>query len=136
MKMSFKETLINGNKASFNPKSLTPMQKLTLRYVVVGMFYYLFAAIEGMLMRVYQVKPIDAISPKQYFGILTAHPLVGIFGSTYMLVFGAFTFVVPFVLKKPLWSYKVANTTWWLITVGTFTFWFDGFLSHLSLIHI
>ena len=57
--MSFVQTLIGGNKGSFKPESLTPMQKLTLRYVVVGLVYYAFAAIEGMIMRIYQVKPIS-----------------------------------------------------------------------------
>ncbi|MDP1720520.1 MAG: cbb3-type cytochrome c oxidase subunit I [Candidatus Nanopelagicaceae bacterium] len=130
--MSFVQTLMGGNKGSFKPESLTPMQKLTLRYVVVGLVYYAFAAIEGMIMRIYQVKPISFIPPKQYFGILTAHPLVGIFGSTYMLVFGAFLFLVPMLLKKPLWSFKLANWTWGLITIGTFTFWLDGFISHYA----
>lgn len=130
--MSFTQTLLEGNRGLFNPRSLTPMQKLTLRYVVVGLVYYGFAAIEGMLMRIYQVEPISLIEETQYFGMLTAHPLVGIFGSTYMIVFGAFTFLVPFLMKKPLWSFKMANWTWGLITVGTFTFWFDGYLSHYA----
>lgn len=129
--MALMETLVNGNKGAFKSASMTPMQKLTLRYVVVGLVYYLFAAFEGMLMRVEAVDP-NLIEEKQYFGILTAHPLVGIFGSTYMIVFGAFTFLVPFLLKKPLWSIKTARWTWWLVTVGTFVFWFDGFLTHYA----
>jgi cytochrome c oxidase subunit 1 len=68
----------------------------------------------------------------QYFGILTAHPLVGIFGSTYSLVFGAFLFLVPFLMKKPIWSYKLANWTWILIAVGTMTFWLAGFFTHYA----
>jgi hypothetical protein len=55
--------------------------------------------IEGVIMRVYAIEPISLIPPGQYFGILTAHPLVGIFGSTYMLVFGAFLFLVPFLMN-------------------------------------
>lgn len=129
--MAFMETLLNGNKGAFKASSMTPLQKLTLRYVVVGLVYYLFAAFEGMLMRVEAVDP-SIMEEKQYFGILTAHPLVGIFGSTYMIVFGAFTFLVPFLLKKPLWSIKLARWTWWLVTVGTFVFWFDGFLTHYA----
>jgi cytochrome c oxidase subunit 1 len=55
-------------------------------------------------MRMYQVEPISAIGTHQYFAILTAHPLVGIFGSTYSIVFGAFLFLVPFLMKKPIWA--------------------------------
>ena len=131
--MTFARTLLDGNQGTFRPATLTPMQKLTLRFVVVGLVYYAFAVIEGMLMRLYAVEPFpDLVPADQYFGILTAHPLVGIFGSTYMLVFGAFLFLVPFLMKKPIYSYRMALATFWLIAIGTFTFWFDGFLTHYA----
>ena len=130
--MSFKDTFINGEQGLFKPASLTPMQKLILRFVVVGLIYYGFAVIEGMIMRIYQIEPIKAIPDNQYFAILTAHPLIGIFGSTYSLVFGAFLFLVPFLMKKPLWSYKLGNWTFLLVTFGTFIFWFAGFVSHYA----
>jgi len=127
---TFADTLINGNERAFKPETLTPMQKLTLRYVVFGFVYYGFAVIEGMLMRLMQVDPF--LPDDQYFGMLTAHPLVGIFGASYLLVLGAFSFLVPFLMKKPLWSYKVATWTLWLIVGGVFTFWFDGFLTRYA----
>ena len=130
--MTFTQTLLDGNERAFRPSTLTPMQKLTLRFVIVGLVYYGFAAIEGMIMRLYQIEPFSLIPAKQYFGILTAHPLVGIFGSTYLLVFGAFLFLVPFLMKKPLWSFRLANWTLWLIAGGTMTFWLDGFISHYA----
>jgi cytochrome c oxidase subunit 1 len=130
--MSFINTLIKGEEGLFKPESLTPMQKLLLRFVVVGLVYYGFVIIEGMLMRVYEIKPFPQITESQFFAILTAHPLVAIFGSTYSIVCGAFLFVVPFLMKKPLWSIKMGNWTFILITVGTFIFWFAGFVSHYS----
>lgn len=130
--MTFINTLTYGEGKLFKPSSLTPIQKLTLRFVVVGLVYYLFALVEGMLMRVYQVTPLSQVTEEQYFAILTAHPLVGIFGSTYSIVFGAFLFLVPFLMKKPLWSLKLGNWTMALIAVGTFVFWFSGFISHYS----
>ena len=138
--MTFKDTLLDGHEGSFDHKTMTPMQKLTVRFVLIGMVYYAFSAIEGMLMRIFQVDPNLFIGEnswsltdiEHYFGILTAHPLVGIFGSTYLLVFGAFLFLVPYLMKKPLWSFRAANWTLWTITIGTFTFWLDGFLSHYA----
>jgi cytochrome c oxidase subunit 1 len=130
--MSFIQTLVHGEQESFKPATLTPMQKMILRFVVVGLVYYAFAVIEGMIMRLYQVTPIPAVPAQQYFGILTAHPLVGIFGSTYSTVFGAFLFLVPFLMKKPLWSIPLANWTCGLLAVGTFTFWFAGFLTEYA----
>ncbi len=130
--MNFYKTLINGEEGIFKPETLTPMQKLTLRFVVVGLIYFGFVVIEGMLMRLYEVKPLPFITESQFFAILTAHPLVGIFGSTYSIVCGAFLFLVPFLMKKPLWSIKLGNWTFILITVGTFIFWFSGFISHYA----
>ncbi|HEX2869449.1 MAG TPA: cbb3-type cytochrome c oxidase subunit I [Ignavibacteriales bacterium] len=130
--MSFINTLTNGKGWTLKADSLNQMQKLTLRFVVVGLVYYLFAVVEGMIMRVYEITPLPQVSESQFFAIMTAHPLVGIFGSTYSIVFGAFIFLVPFLMKKPLWSVKLGNWTMGLIAVGTFIFWFSGFVSHYS----
>ena len=130
--MTFVKTLVSGNQGAFDASTLTPMQKLTLRFVVVGILYYAFAAIEGMIMRIYAIEPVSLIPPDQYFGILTAHPLVGIFGSTYLLSLGAFLFLTPFLMKKPLYSYRLGLVTFWSIAIGTMVFWLDGFLTHYA----
>jgi cytochrome c oxidase subunit 1 len=130
--MAFIDTLIAGQQASFKPETLTPLQKNTLRFVVVGLVYYGFAVVEGMIMRVYEITPVPLLDNNQFFAILTAHPLVGIFGSTYSIVFGAFLFLVPLLMKKPLWSHKLAVWTLALVTVGTLVFWAAGFVSHYA----
>ena len=130
--MSYLNTLMNGEQAAFKPDTQTALQKISLRLVVVGLIFYGFAAIEGMIMRIYQIEPIAAIPPDQFFGIMTAHPLVGIFGSTYSIVFGAFLFLVPFLMKKPIWSIKMANWTFLLIAIGTLVFWLAGFITHYA----
>jgi cytochrome c oxidase subunit 1 len=130
--MSLLKTFINGEEGLFKSESLTQMQKLALRFVVTGLIYYGIVVVEGMFMRIYEVTPVSFISESQFFAIMTAHPLVGIFGSTYLIVFGAFLFLVPFLMKKPLWSIKSGNWTFILITVGTFIFWFAGFISHYA----
>jgi cytochrome c oxidase subunit 1 len=78
------------------------------------------------------VVPVPTVEPRQFFAIMTAHPLVGIFGSTYAIVCGAFLFLVPFLMKKPLWSIALGNWTCALLGIGTFTFWFAGFLSEYA----
>jgi cytochrome c oxidase subunit I len=130
--MSIVKTFLDGEQGLFKPKTLTPMQKLTLRFVVVGLVYYAFALIEGMIMRIFEVSPLPFIKTNQFFAILTAHPLVGIFGSSYALVFGAFLFLVPYLMKKPLWSFRLANWTFWLTAGGTLVFWGAGFVSHYA----
>ncbi len=130
--MSFTKTLVNGEGGLFVHETLAPMQKMTLRFVVIGLIYFGFVVIEGMLMRLFEVRPLPFITQPQFFAILTAHPLVGIFGSTYSIVCGAFLFLVPFLMKKPLWSIKMGNATFILIAGGTFVFWLSGFISHYA----
>jgi len=130
--MKFIETLMKGEEGVFKPDTLTRMQKMTLRFVVIGLFYYAFAVIEGMIMRIYEIQPIPGLETKQFFAIMTAHPLVGIFGSTYSIVFGAFLFLVPFLMGKPLWSIKLGNWTFWLIAGGIMIFWLSGFITHYA----
>ena len=129
--MGFVNTLINGNEGGLKVKEMTPMQKITLRAVVMGVLYYGLAVLEGQLMRTQAVVP-GLFDESHYFSILTVHPVVGIFGSTYLIVFGAFTFLVPYLMKKPLYSMGLANFTWMAITVGTLISWLGGAIYHYA----
>ena len=129
--MSFMNTLVNGT--NFDHKGLNALQKVTLRAVVMSFLFFGLVAIEGMIMRMVQVGPTAPLPemffhPAHYFSIMTVHPIVGIFGSTYQLVFGAFMFLVPFLTKKPLYSIKIANAVWLLITIGTAMSWIAAFI--------
>jgi len=129
--MSFTKTLIHGT--NFDHTGLNALQKVTLRAVVVAFLFYGLVAIEGMIMRMVATGPLNPLPPMfshpdHYFSIMTVHPIVGIFGSTYQLVFGAFTFLVPYLTKKPLYSVKLANVTWMLITLGTVLAWLAAFI--------
>ncbi len=124
--MNLVKTLIEGHEGGLDHKGLTPVQKVTLRTVVLGVLFYGLAAIEGMMMRTQEIKPF--LSESHFFSVMTVHPIIGIFGSTYLMVFGAFVFLVPFLMKKPLYSVKLANVTWILIAGGTLLSWLAGFL--------
>jgi len=129
--MSFADNLINGT--DFDHTKLNALQKVTLRAVVMSFLFFGLVAIEGMIMRLVQTGPSNPLPdmfshPAHYFSIMTAHPIVGIFGSTYQLVFAAFMFLVPFLTKKPLYSVKLANFVWIMITVGTALAWLAAFV--------
>jgi len=126
--MSLMQTLINGYEGGLKHEKMTPMQKMALRFVVIGLLYYSLASLEGMIMRLYEIKPIPLIDEQHFFSIMTVHPMVGIFGSSYMIVFGAFLFLVPYLMKKPIYSLKLANLSWQTIVGGTFIMWLAGFL--------
>ena len=131
-KKSFVDQLINGT--NFDADSLSALQKVTLRAVVMSFLFFGLVAIEGMIMRMVQTGPTNNFLPKMfgmpehYFSIMTVHPIVGIFGSTYQLVFAAFMFLVPYLTKKPLYSIKLANFVWLCITIGTALAWLAAFI--------
>ncbi len=129
--MSIMKNLIHGT--DFDADSLNALQKVTLRAVVMSFLFFGLVAIEGMIMRLVVTGPANPLPemfshPGHYFSIMTVHPIVGIFGSTYQLVFAAFMFLVPFLTKKPLYSIKLANAVWLLITIGTALAWIAAFI--------
>jgi cytochrome c oxidase subunit 1 len=123
--------LVSGT--NFDHTKLNALQKVTLRAVVMAFLFYGLVAIEGMIMRMVVTGPANPLPemfshPGHYFSIMTVHPIVGIFGSTYQLVFAAFMFLVPFLTKKPLYSIKLANFVWLMITIGTALAWIAAFV--------
>ena len=129
------KNLINGT--DFDHTQLNALQKVTLRAVVMSFLFYGLVATEGMIMRMVQTGPSNPLPamfshPDHYFSIMTVHPIVGIFGSTYQLVFAAFMFLVPYLTKKPLYSVKLANAVWLLITIGTALAWLAAFFTHYA----
>ncbi len=131
--MSIIKNLMEGT--NFNPSTLNALQKVTLRGVVMSFLFYGLASIEGTLMRVALVNPnIPPIngSPEHFFSIMTVHPIIGIFGSTYQLVFAAFMFLIPFLTKKPLYSVGLANFVWITITIGSALAWIAAFIWHYA----
>ncbi|MBI5407679.1 MAG: cbb3-type cytochrome c oxidase subunit I [Nitrospirae bacterium] len=105
---------------------LNPLQKVALRFAVVSLIYYGVTILEGMLMRAHQIN-YDVFHTDHYYAILNAHPMMGIFGSSFMLVFGAFYFLVPTLLGKSIYSQRLAELTWILMTVGAGIIWISSF---------
>jgi cytochrome c oxidase subunit 1 len=114
-------------------RDLTPLQYVTLRFVVVALLFYGLAALEGMMMRV-ALANIPLLEPEHFYAVLNAHPIVGIFGYSFMLVMGAFSFLVPTLLKKDLYSVRAAEWTWRLMAAGVCIVWVSSALfSHSAL---
>ncbi|MCP4539281.1 MAG: cbb3-type cytochrome c oxidase subunit I, partial [Chloroflexi bacterium] len=100
-------------------KEIGWLEKWTLRFAVVGLLFLALSGFEGILMRAQLVAPeaLDSMesalntvrltseeptSENLFYSMLTAHPVVGIYGFAYMCVMGAFYFLVPFLLKKEI----------------------------------
>lgn len=120
------------------------MEKWTLRFAVVALLFLALSGFEGMLMRTQQydidslhgmetflntIRPgdIEPTTPELYYAMLTAHPIVGIYGFVYMAVFGAFYFLVPYLINKPVKHPKLVVTNFWLQIIGVMVCWAAGF---------
>jgi len=111
------------------------LQVLSLRYAVVSVLFLALAGLEGLFMRT-QLSNIALnipglitipMAPEHYYAMLTAHPLVGAYGWAYLAVFAAFYYLVPTLVKKPLYSIRLANGHMWMHIVGLLTVWSAGF---------
>lgn len=120
------------------------MEKWTLRFAVVALLFLALSGFEGMLMRTQQydidslhgmetflnsIRPgdIEPTTPELYYAMLTAHPIVGIYGFVYMAVFGAFYFLVPYLINKPVKHPRLVVTNFWLQIIGVMVCWASGF---------
>ncbi len=123
---------------------LGTMEKWTLRFAVVALLFLALSGFEGMLMRT-QLYDVDSLhgmeaflnnlrpgdieptTAELYYAMLTAHPVVGIYGFVYMAVFGAFYFLVPYLINKPVKHPKLVVTNFWLQIIGVMVCWASGF---------
>jgi cytochrome c oxidase subunit 1 len=119
-------------------------EKWTLRFAVVALLFLALSGFEGMLMRTQLYAPealtgmeavlnnlrpgvTDPSTEQMYYSMLTAHPIVGVYGFIYMAVFGAFYFLVPYLLDKPIKHKKLVVTNFWLQIIGVMICWSAGF---------
>ncbi len=124
--------------------TLGNMEKWTLRFAVVALLFLALSGFEGMLMRSQQynidslhgmeallnnLRPgdVEPTTAELYYAMLSAHPIVGIYGFVYMAVFGAFYFLVPYLIQKPVKHPKLVVTNFWLQIIGVMTCWAAGF---------
>jgi cytochrome c oxidase subunit 1 len=119
-------------------------EKWTLRFAVLALLFLALSGFEGMLMRT-QLYDLDALHGMEealntirpgvatpstedlYYSMLTAHPIVGVYGFIYMAVFGAFYFLVPYLLDKPIRHKRLLVTNFWLQIIGVMICWGSGF---------
>jgi cytochrome c oxidase subunit 1 len=119
-------------------------EKWTLRFAVVALLFLALAGFEGMLMRTQQYDPnalrgmesiLDSIrpgtqepsQPELYYSMMTAHPIVGIYGFVYMAVMGAFYFLVSYLLKREIRHKKLVWINFFLQPIGVLICWGAGF---------
>lgn len=126
-------------------------EKWTLRFAVVGLLFLALSGFEGLLMRTQQYD-IDALVPMEgvlntvrmgaeptqeelYFSMMSAHPIVGIYGFVYMAIMGAFYFLVPYLVGKEVRYKKLVPLNFALQPIGVMICWAAGFFGMFNALY-
>ncbi|MCE1198315.1 MAG: cytochrome-c oxidase, cbb3-type subunit I [Marinilabiliales bacterium] len=88
-----------------------------LKFMVIALTAYGMATFEGPMM---SLKSVNAIS--HYTDWTIAHTHIGGMGWNGGLIFGMFYWLVPKLFRTPLYSKKLANTHFWVATLGILLF--------------
>ncbi len=88
-------------------------QEPILKFFVVGVTFYGMSTFEGPLM---SIKSVNALS--HYTDWTIAHVHAGALGWVGFMTFGMLYWLMPRMFQAPLWSKKLANTHFWIATIG------------------
>ena len=126
-------------------------EKWTLRFAVVGLLFLALSGFEGLLMRTQQydleaLVPMEGVlntvrmgaEPTQeelYFSMMSAHPIVGIYGFVYMAIMGAFYFLVPYLVGKEVRYKKLVPINFALQPIGVMICWAAGFFGMFNALY-
>ena len=88
-------------------------ESAVLKFFVVGITFYGMATFEGPMM---SVKAVNALT--HYTDYTIAHVHAGALGWNGFMTFGMVYWLAPRLWKTELWSQRLANTHFWVGTVG------------------
>lgn len=86
---------------------------LPAKFLILGAIMYLFGCFQGSVeaLRSLQV-------PTHFTDFVISHSHLTVFGTFVMWAMGGLIYVWPRVAGRPLWSFKMANWSFWLIAIG------------------
>jgi cytochrome c oxidase cbb3-type subunit I/II len=84
-----------------------------LKFLVVAVTCYGMATFEGPML---SLKNVNAVA--HYTDWIVAHVHIGALGWNGFMTFGVIYWIIPKIFKTPLYSKKLANTHFWIGTIG------------------
>jgi cytochrome c oxidase cbb3-type subunit I len=86
---------------------------LPAKFLILGAIMYLFGCFQGSVeaLRSLQV-------PTHFTDFVISHSHLTVFGTFVMWAMGGLIYVWPRVAGRPLWSFRMANWSFWLIAIG------------------
>ncbi|MBV9851571.1 MAG: cbb3-type cytochrome c oxidase subunit I [Armatimonadetes bacterium] len=95
------------------------LQNISLRFLLTGAFFYLAVSFQGC------VQSLMTVNRFIHFTQWTvAHAHLALLGAFGFIAMGAMMYMVPQIVRRPLWSLNLADAQYWLILLGiTGYFW-------------
>ncbi len=91
-------------------------QNLPAKFLIVGSIMYLFGCFQG------SVEALRSIQqPTHFSDFVISHSHLTVFGTFVMWAMGGLVYLWPRVWGRELWSWKLGNWSFWLITAGIST---------------
>ncbi|HRP97199.1 MAG TPA: cbb3-type cytochrome c oxidase subunit I [Rhodocyclaceae bacterium] len=86
---------------------------LPAKFLILGAVMYLFGCFQGSVeaLRSLQV-------PTHFTDFVISHSHLTVFGTFVVWAMGGLVYVWPRITGRPLWSFKMANWSFWLIAIG------------------
>ncbi len=89
------------------------LENIPLRFTLTGAFFYLAASFQGT------VQSLMSVNRFVHFSQWTiAHAHIALLGAFGFIASGAMVYMVPQIVRKPLWSRNLAGTQYWLMMLG------------------
>lgn len=89
------------------------LENIPLRFVLTGAFFYLAVSFQG------SIQSLMSVNRFVHFTQWTvAHAHLALLGAFGFIASGAMLYMVPQIVRKPLWSRNLADTQYWLMLLG------------------
>ncbi|HYN63983.1 MAG TPA: cbb3-type cytochrome c oxidase subunit I [Candidatus Limnocylindrales bacterium] len=88
-------------------------QNLTAKFLIMGSLMYLAGCFQGSTEALRSVQ-----QPTHFSDFVISHSHLTIFGTFVVWAIAGTVYVVPRLVERPLWSFKLGNWSFWLITIG------------------
>ena len=86
---------------------------LTAKFMIMGSLMYLVGCFQG------STEALRAIQqPTHFSDFVISHSHLTVFGTFVVWAIGGTVYVIPKLVNKPIWSFKMGNWSFWLITCG------------------
>ena len=89
------------------------LTNIPLRFLLTGSFFYLVVSFQG------SVQSLMSVNRFVHFTQwVIAHAHLALLGAFGFIASGAMLYMVPHIVRKPLWSRNLADTQYWLMLLG------------------